>query len=49
MSEIKDPNKEYDAKHGTPKGAEPSVDTASTALPMKERPLPFKPMSGGTK
>jgi hypothetical protein len=48
MSENRDPIKEYDATHGSPKSEEPSTDTTSTAMPLKERPLPFKPTSGGT-
>jgi|GEM_PF-1906272 hypothetical protein len=48
MSEIKDPVKEYDAQHGTPKGETPlEPDTASTAMPTNEKPFPFKSTSGG--
>jgi hypothetical protein len=47
--ENRDPVKEYDQKHGAPKGNEPSTDTVSTALPLKERPLPFKSTSGEAK
>jgi hypothetical protein len=45
MSTESTPVKEYDAKHGTYK---PSVNTAATALPAKEIPLPFKSTVGNT-
>jgi len=48
MAEIKDTKKEYDASHGTPKGWDPKeIDTASTAMPKRQGPLPFK-KTGGT-
>jgi|WetSurMetagenome_2_1015567.scaffolds.fasta_scaffold145132_3 hypothetical protein len=48
MAEIKDPKKEYDGAHGAPKGWEPKEnDTASTAMPQSQKPLPFR-KTGGT-
>jgi hypothetical protein len=48
MSEDRDPKKEYDQAHGTPTGADhKDLDTASTAMPLHERPLAITPKSSG--
>lgn len=48
MAEDRNTIKEYDQQHGTPKGAEPKeLDTAPSASPQHNRPLPVAPKSGG--
>jgi hypothetical protein len=48
MSDERDSTKEYDQKHGTPKGVEPAeVDTTSTAMPLHSRPMPIAPKTSG--
>ena len=48
MSEESTPIKEYDAKHGTYKPSTHEVNTASSAMPTKDKPLPFKSTVGNT-
>jgi hypothetical protein len=48
MSEERIPTDEYDQKHGTPKGYEPTeTDTGPASAPEHSRPSPIKPKSGG--
>ena len=47
-TEQRNPTKEYDQQHGTPKGAEPKeIDTAPAAAPLHNKPSPIVPKSGG--
>jgi len=48
MSDESTPIKEYDSKHGTYKSSETTVNTAATALPAKDKALPFKSTVGNT-
>ena len=48
MSDESTPVKEYDAKHGSYKPSEQEVNTASSVLPAKDKPLPFKSTVGNT-
>jgi hypothetical protein len=48
MSDENTPIKQYDSKHGTYKPSETGVNTAATAMPSKDKPLPFKSTVGNT-
>jgi hypothetical protein len=48
MSDENTPVKEYDAKHGHYKPSETAVNTAASAMPAKDKPLPFKSTVGNT-
>lgn len=48
MAEDRSTIKEYDAKHGSYKPSGTEVNTAASAMPAKDKPLPFKSTVGNT-
>jgi hypothetical protein len=48
MAEERSTTKEYDATHGSYKSSETEVNTAASAMPAKDKPLPFKATVGNT-